>query len=561
MLRIIEFSGVKKRYFIAMLLLHLFYAAVLVLEVRVVGRILDDISDIRYFLYFILLLFLQNILQQIIHWGNLKLNLILEKNFYQSYVKFLSGIPYYHYENADTHQEIYFSKDIVSKFHTFFNSSLSMLVYTIRFVGYLIIISKSVWYLGPIVLLLFVPILWIAFYSGNMEYESQIDSGNFFRRASYFSSLVMGKETAHERRIFGFGKFIKAKWREQQDEAVAIEKKILFFSELYANAGIVLMMVCLLVVFSVIVLLGQNNMTFGSYASLLGALLLFTDEISYSLSQLIRKMMETHLFMKRFARFIDGNYAENQRAEKISDIRKIEFKNVGFSYGENRVLKNCSFILEKGKQYALVGENGAGKTTLIKILLGLLPYEGEVFINDKEMSQIEKESLQRELGVIFQDFNKYELSIADNITLGEEKPLSEILQTVGLDKKVENFSNREHTMLGKLDDGISLSLGEWQKLVLARVLVRENSCLIFDEPTASLDAISEREIIKNINSKLTKDMLSIWITHRLGSCKDSDEILVLKDGEIVERGGFEKLMEQENYFYHLYTTQRSLYYE
>lgn len=561
MVRIIDFLKIKKRYIVGLSLLNLMYATIPVLEISVISKILNDISNPTYFYYFIGLLVAQAIVKQIIQIVDARMGLMLEKNFAWNYTQFLASIPYSEYEKQDLYQEIYFSKEMVQKLNMFLYSLTSLFIYSVRLIGYTVIISTKIWYLGILVLVLFIPVICIAIYSGNLEYESQLDSGNFFRRAGYLMSLLMNKEPVTENRIFSFDSFIKNKWREQLDQAILIEKRILFFSELYAVAGIIGMMICLLIIFSIMIIFGRNQISFGLYVSLFGAFLVFTDEISYNLSQLIRKLIDSHLFLKKFHIFLSISTNKMEEGEKIGKIKRIEFKQVRFSYGENAVLKDCSFILEEGKRYALVGENGSGKTTIVKILLGLLPYEGSILINGKELSHIPNGSLREEIGVIFQDFNKYELSIEDNIALGKEEPVADVLEMVGLNHKLAQFEDKEKTMLGKLDNGVQLSLGEWQKVALARILIRNNSCMIFDEPTASLDAISEREIIESINKQLSDEVISFWITHRLGSCKESDEILVLKDGRIYENGSFEQLISKDGYFSKLYKTQRSFYNE
>ncbi len=217
--------------------------------------------------------------------------------------------------------------------------------------------------------------------------------------------------------------------------------------------------------------------------------------------------------------------------------------------------------MEKSNKYAIVGENGAGKTTLVKILLGLLDYEGSILINGIELREISKNCLSKHFGAIFQDFVKYEMTVSENIGFENNKNIDEIIRKVGFNKKIDSFENGKNQFLGKLEEGISLSLGEWQKIALARLLIRNCDCLIFDEPTASLDPISEREIIENINHLITEDNIGIWITHRLGSCRSCDYILVLKDGKIVENDTFNNLLNFESYFKKLYTTQRSWYNE
>lgn len=562
MFRLIKLAKVNKSYIFLIFILNLIYSSIPILEVFVVGKFLNNIHESLYFFEFIGILIAHFFIRQILSYYNYKFNLHIEKQFSTFTMNFISKIPYFNYENEDFHREVYYVKDIVPKFKNYLNSIISLFSYFIRFLGYCFIVSTLIWYLGIIVFILFIPLIFVAIYSGNLEYESYLESEDFFRRANYFADVLIEKETALERASYKYNVFIDKKWKENNDKGIDIEKKTLFFSELYANIGIIIMMIILLVIFLVIIIFGKNQISLGLSVSLFSSLLVFTDEISYKLSMNVKKFVDSKLFLNKFIEFITKDYKIDIDSSKlINNVEKIEFKNVSYTYGNNYILKNCSFIMEKSNKYAIVGENGAGKTTLVKILLGLLDYEGSILINGVELREISKNCLSKHFGAIFQDFVKYEMTVSENIGFEKNKNIDEIIRKVGLNKKIDSFENGKNQFLGKLEEGISLSLGEWQKIALARLLIRNCDCLIFDEPTASLDPISEREIIENINHLITEDNIGIWITHRLGSCRSCDYILVLKDGKIVENDTFNNLLNFESYFKKLYTTQRSWYNE
>ncbi|MDY3051504.1 MAG: ABC transporter ATP-binding protein [Parvimonas sp.] len=561
MLKVLGFFNIRKRYFTIVFFLNCISAVLPTLGVYIIGKVLNDIYRIDYFLSFIFLLTSQNILKHIIRFYDFKLNLELSEKFSKSNLKFISEIPYHNYENKKFYEDLYLFSDIDVRIKDMFGSFMSILVYTVRFLGYVVIVSNILWYLGIIVFVLFIPIIFLSVRFGSIEYEGGVESSDFFRRASYLSSLFLDKESILEKRVFKYENFIDDKWSKTQNEGIKIEKKVLFLSELYANLGIVFTLIVLLVIFIVLFITGKSYISFGMYASLFSSLLVFTDDISYNLAMVIRKFTDSFLLVMRFKKFLSQNYKKKFGNAQVSFVESIEFRDVKFSYGKYKVLNGCNFKLERGKKYAIVGENGCGKTTLIKLLLGLINYEGSILINGVELSEISKKSIKNMFGVIFQDFNKYELSVLDNIALGENKSIDKVLNEVRLSEKVANLKFKENTVLGKLDDGISFSLGEWQKVALARILLRENQVLIFDEPTASLDAVSERKIIDNINKKVSDENLVIWITHRMNSCRSCDSILVIKDGVIFENGSFEELTSSDTYFNKLYSTQRSLYYE
>lgn len=226
------------------------------------------------------------------------------------------------------------------------------------------------------------------------------------------------------------------------------------------------------------------------------------------------------------------------------------------------VLKDINILIRAGEKIAVVGENGSGKTTLIKLLLGL--YEttaGEITIGQRNINDLSKEELLN-LACVFQDFIKYQLSVEDNIVLDKD------LQTVnkgfytdlGIDQLLHILPNGEKTMLGQLDEnGIDFSQGQWQKLAIARGICCESTkVLILDEPTASLDPLTENSFYRNLNKISGKKTLLI-ITHRLGVCKLCDNIIVLQDGTVAEQGKHFDLMERNGIYAEMFRAQQDIY--
>lgn len=252
----------------------------------------------------------------------------------------------------------------------------------------------------------------------------------------------------------------------------------------------------------------------------------------------------------------------------IVEIREILFDNVSFKYSKtnNYVLKNINMKIQSGKSYALVGENGAGKSTIVKLLLKLFDdYEGKIFINGKNIREIDIRTLNSLYSVVFQDFAKYEIEIRDNITLGNntisDEYILETLTSFKFDVSNYRFKNGLSTELGRLSlKNTDLSLRQWQKIALARAVVNNGKCYILDEPTSSLDPISETETYFNFRH-ITKDNTSIIITHRLGAAKIADEILVIDSGTIVERGSHEELISRDGLYKKMYFNQKTWYEE
>lgn len=245
-----------------------------------------------------------------------------------------------------------------------------------------------------------------------------------------------------------------------------------------------------------------------------------------------------------------------EKSSKYGD--EIEFSHVSFKYPgtPNTVLHDLSFKINKDKVTAIVGENGAGKSTIIKLAAGLYePTEGSVRISNMNPYSMSNEDISNELSIVFQDFKNYEISLRDNILFGKAGDIAEDLRLLELDKYSED------TNIGKLEeDGVYLSGGENQKLALARAIQKKSDFLIFDEPTASMDPMVEAKMYDNI-LKVLKSRGAIIITHRLVLSKLADDIIVLGDGRIVERGSHDELMNKGGIYKQMYDEQSGWYKE
>nr|WP_311445168.1 ABC transporter ATP-binding protein [Ezakiella coagulans] len=251
--------------------------------------------------------------------------------------------------------------------------------------------------------------------------------------------------------------------------------------------------------------------------------------------------------------------SDERKVEKSSKYGdEIEFSHVSFKYPgtQKTVLHDLSFKINKDKVTAIVGENGAGKSTIIKLVAGLYePTEGTVRISNMNPYSMSNEDISNELSIVFQDFKNYELSLCDNILFGKVGDISEDLKLLELDKYSED------TNIGKLEeDGVYLSGGENQKLALARAIQKKSDFLIFDEPTASMDPMVEAKMYDNI-LKVLKSRGAIIITHRLVLSKLADDIIVLGDGRIVERGSHDELMNRGGIYKQMYDEQSGWYKE
>jgi ATP-binding cassette subfamily B protein len=250
-------------------------------------------------------------------------------------------------------------------------------------------------------------------------------------------------------------------------------------------------------------------------------------------------------------------------------IRKgIEFRHVSFCYpGTSRyIIKDLNILLESGKCVALVGSNGAGKTTLVKLLTRLYePTDGEILIDDVPLKEYDLQSVRSCISAIFQDFVQYSSSAYDNIGYGaieaidDEKRICIAAEQSEAAAFINEFPEQYQTMLGRVfERGQQLSGGQWQKIALARAFVRRASIVILDEPTASIDAEAETKIFNKLK-EVAKGATSLVIAHRFSTVRIADRILVLENGQIIEDGSHDELLQLQGRYAYLFNLQASAY--
>jgi len=245
-----------------------------------------------------------------------------------------------------------------------------------------------------------------------------------------------------------------------------------------------------------------------------------------------------------------------------------EFRNVSFAYPgtTRRVLKDFNFTLSPGQRVALIGENGQGKTTVVKLITRLYdPTEGQILLDGIDLRDYKLEDLHHEIGVIFQDFMRYEMTARENIAVGRvEREHSEAEIQRAAEKSlaasvVAKLSGGYDQMLGRrFEGGVDLSGGEWQRVALARAYLRDAQLLILDEPTAALDAKSELEVFERF-AELTKDKMALLISHRFSTVRMADRIVVLEGGRLVEEGNHKELIALRRRYAEMFEMQAASY--
>jgi len=392
------------------------------------------------------------------------------------------------------------------------------------------------------------------------------------RQLDYLRQLGGSREAAKELRLFGLNTFLVKRFtrlsHEIYEENVALSRKKLVAGALLSIIGTLgYYAAYAFVIWRTI----QGLLTIGTLTFLAGAILQASSNIQLTFSTL-SGIADQALFLTDLLAFFEMRPTIVSKPNALPAPRPIrqgfEFRNVSFAYpGSPRLILNrLNFHLHPGERVALIGENGQGKTTIVKLITRLYdPTEGQILLDGVDLREYNLEDLYREIGVIFQDFMRYEMTARENIAVGRVDQLDNVesLQLAAqkslADQVVEKLPLRYEQMLGRrFDGGVDLSGGEWQKIALARAYLREAQLLILDEPTAALDARSEFEVFQRF-AELTTGKMALFISHRFSTVRMADRIVVLENGQIAEEGSHDQLASMGGRYAEMFELQASSY--
>lgn len=388
------------------------------------------------------------------------------------------------------------------------------------------------------------------------------------RELDYLRYLGASDETAKEVKIFGLSDFITGRFKTLSDKFYSDNSKLAVRRSIWGTFFSVLGTLGYYAAYAFIIyetVTGKSSV--GSLTFLAGSFRQLSGLMETMLSR-FTVVSQGAIYLNDFIDFfeIKPNITQNQNALTFPNPIKtgFVFENVGFQYRntDRWANRNLSFTFNPGEKLALVGENGAGKTTLVKLLARLYdPTEGRILLDGKDLKEYELEGLRYNLGIIFQDYIRYQMTFYQNIAVGNIKELdNEALvkraATESLaDKLALKFPEGYQQWLGRrFNDGVELSGGEWQKVALARAYMKDAQVLILDEPTAALDARAEYEVFQRF-AELTKGKSAVLISHRFSTARLADRILVLENGTLLESGTHQELLKADGRYAELFNLQ------
>lgn len=389
------------------------------------------------------------------------------------------------------------------------------------------------------------------------------------RKFDFFGKFMINYEKGKDIRIYNMQKIIL---KLMNDTAVELEgndeireSQSILYDLIIWSFDIVLMFVSYAFV----------GMKAISGAISIGQLALYVGSLT-NMIKAISQIFEYHSFLGISSRYLN-NYVEflklkNEKYDGTLPIEKrqdndyeLEFKNVSFHYpnSEEEVLKNVTAKIHVGRKMAIVGKNGSGKSTFIKLLCRLYdPTEGQILLNGIDIKKYDYDEYRQIFGVVFQDFNLFSFSVAQNVAAGVEydkEKVKKCLEEAGMWENVKKMKKGMDTIIYKQEDeGVEISGGEAQKIAIARALYKEAPVVILDEPTAALDPVSELEIYERFD-EMIGEKTAIYISHRMSSCRFCENILVFDKGNIIQMGGHNRLVAEDGLYRELWEAQAQYY--
>jgi len=428
------------------------------------------------------------------------------------------------------------------------------------------------WLVAVVLLAASLPGVFVKLKFSKISWKWQRERTETERKAWYRHWLITSVNHAKELRLFGLGEHFRSKYR---DLRTVLREEMIGIAKRRAAADLLSQIAATVLVYGSLAFIAWK--AFGGLITI-GGMVMYFQAFQRGLGYLkgmlgsLASLYESNLFLSNLFDFLDiePSVIDPPESESFPSpiIEGIAFDHVDFSYssGTAKALDDVSLSIQSGEMLALVGENGSGKTTLVKLLCRLYdPSSGIIAVDGTPINEFKVEDYRKNISVIFQDYAKYHLTAGQNISLGdivkepEESLVRQAAVTAGADELIVNLRDGYDTVLGRwFRGGQELSIGEWQKIALARAFIREAQIVILDEPTSALDAGAEQAVFEKFR-ELARGRTSIVISHRFSTVRMADRIAVMHKGSVIEQGTHQELMKADSKYREMYSIQAGAY--
>lgn len=460
------------------------------------------------------------------------------------------------------------------------SSTFSVISTVITLISFIIVLASVLWWAALVVIAVSVPSAIINFRYRQKNFQYMRRKSKDRRQMSYYSDLLVNKDMAKEIRMFDLSDTFIGRYREVFDRYFAGIRSLIWKENAWHIAITLVSSAvncCFFAYFAYMVVTGGQRI--GDYSLYTAALTSVAAQVS-SLISVSATIYEGTLFIDNLTSFLrekptvvpqipPERAEEGPRKVAHGSAHTVVFEHVSFIYPgtQRKVLDDINLTIRPGETLVLVGLNGAGKTTLLKLLTRLYdPTEGRILLDGYDLRAYDVADLYSLFGIIFQDFGKYAVTVSENIRFGDiHRPASDgEIHTAAREADAEDYIAHlpagYDTPLMRIfeENGIELSIGQWQKLAVARAFYSQSDILILDEPTASLDPMAEQEIFNQFD-RLRQDKTTIFVSHRLSSATVASKIIVLEYGRLIEEGDHKTLMARHGRYFELFSTQAKRY--
>ena len=533
----------------------------------------EPLSNVYLPLFFMLLLMAFNVVSdRIIGFFRTLVSLRLQKALNGVFMEKQARLAYHHIEDQESWDLIARMannpEEIISSLRGYL---LGIINFIIAVASVLFILTTQVWWAGILIVTISIPSIFVAFNGGKKQYKARRDTTKFERKYLYLIQMLTSRNFVLERALFGYSPKINEQYTQEYEKARVIKYDMRKRTNIRnAVVSCFTAATSLLILVVMIFPVYEELISIGVFIALTNALVNLINRMSWEFPDQVTEFAKNKERLKDLNAFsalteeFGGELAPTANAEPFQSL---EFRNVSFKYpkSDKEILKGLSFTIKRGGHYSFVGVNGAGKTTITKIMTGLFRnYEGTILLNGRDLHEYAVNELKAIFCGVFQDFARYDISIRDNVAVGNasnigDEAISAAIATAGLSDAVAKHETGLDTHLGKINaNGIDFSGGEWQRLAMARAIVNPADVLILDEPTAALDPIGESKVYQKFE-EISRGKTTIFISHRLGSTKLAETIFVLDDGKLAQSGSFEQLIKQGGIYSEMYESQRGWY--